>query len=339
MAGTIRHFDGGREKGRMGAASEIMRIEIMKKGKLPAADRYRQIVKKQFDEHKKKALGNISKSAFSLPGTLQQARKMSRHAELKLKELSEKKARKEAKALRKMVLVEPRRFSNGNIDRKGNIYDIAGNLVGKVNTKNGSMLTSMGTYLGKYKPKSYFTNLTIESAITLHSPHFINLRKQQLAMQQGVQTITVHGPMATTDGGVYGGGSVADINYYGVDASPARQNIAATAWGVRSDNVWGSFADTTWGTFADNVWGGNYSDVWGGVGAGNLWGNKGPNIFGTGNGHNFLRGFTNAIAALFGFSTKQNRERLRALNAASGRSSRTANARTAAAPSGGRSGR
>jgi hypothetical protein len=331
-----RFFNGGRDASRMGAASEIMRLEIMKKGKLPAADRYKHILQKKLSADKDKAMGGRVKVGFSLPGSLPEARKMSKLAEQKIKEIAQRKAAKEAKRIRKMVLITPRTYQNGKLDKKGKIIDIAGNVVGQVNAKNGKMATMHGWSLGKYKPKSYLTDVTIQNAINLHSPYFVNLRKQQLLQQQGVTQYGVFGPpMGGTEViNVYSPAQNSFDNNYGSDLSPARQNVSATAWGARSDNVWGSFADNTWGTFADNVWGGNSSDVWGGVGAGNLWGQKGPSVWGTGSGRNYIAKFTNSIAAFFGLSTKQNRQRLQSLNrAASSRSASSGGARTAAAPS------
>lgn len=327
-----RYFNTGRDAGRVGVASEIARLEIMKKGKLPSTERYKQILKKKLESEKKKVLGDRVKVGFTIPGSLKEARKMSRQAEQKLKELAQKKAAKEAKRLRKMVIVTPRNYHNGSLDKKGKIYDVAGNVVGQVNTKNGKMSTMHGWNLGKYKPQSYRTDIVIQQAIDQHSPYFINQRRQQLLQQQGVVQYTSFGPPAEEGAthNLYGSlQTAADSNFYGADAGPARQNIAATAWGARSDNVWGNFADNTWGTFADNVWGGNYSDVWGGMGAGNLWGQKGVRIWGTGSGKNYILKFTSAIAALFGFSTKQNRERLQSLNKAASRSSAPTAARSA----------
>lgn len=326
-----RYFNTGRDAGRVGVASEIARLEIIKKGKLPAADRYKQILKKKLESQKKKVMGGRVQVGFQLPGSLKEARKMSKQAEQKLKELAQKKAAKEAKRIRKMVIVTPRNYHNGSLDKKGKFYDVAGNVVGQVNVKNGKMSTMHGWNLGKYKPQSYRTDITIQQAIDQHSPYFINLRKQQLLQQQGVVQYTSFGPPAQAGDTInlYGSMNAADSNFYGTDAAPARQNITATSWGVRSDNVWGNFADNTWGTFADNVWGGNYSDVWGGVGAGDLWGQKGVRIWGTGSGKNYIAKFTNTIAALFGFSTKKNRERLQSLNKAAARSSAPTAARSA----------
>jgi len=189
----------------MGAASEMMRLEITKKGKLPAAERYKRIVAKKMEENKQKALGAAYKKPFSLSGKMQIG-KMGARAEQALKEIALKKARKLAKDERKMVIVEARNFHNGHITKKGEIYDIAGNVIGKVNTKNGSIVSNTGWGIGKYKPKSMFTNTVITDAINKYSPYYINLRRQQMLEQQ----------MAMAQmGGVYGAMTPDVINVHG----------------------------------------------------------------------------------------------------------------------------
>jgi len=320
MVGT-RYFNTGRDAGRVGVASQIMRIEIVKKGKLPAADRYKQILKNKMEANKKKVLGDRVKVGFNLPTSFGEARKMSKQAEQKLKEVAQRKAIKEAKKLQQMVLVTPRTYSNGILDKKGRIYDVAGNLVAQVNTKNGRMSTMMGWSLGRYKPKSFMTDITIQNAITQHSPYFVNLRKQQMLQQQGVQSFGVHGMMGLPDEVINVQGTATPVQssaFYGSDMGPARQNVGVTSWGARSDNVWGNFADNAWGGFADNAWGGNSTDVWGGISAPGMWGQKGPLIWGTGSGKNILRAIMGTVGGLFGLSTKQGRMRLNTLTKASG---------------------
>jgi hypothetical protein len=122
----------------------------------------------------------------------------------------------------------------------------------------------------------------------------------------GRSTISHHQPAPSThDSGVYGD--------YGFDQAGPRQNVASTAWGAMSDNVWGTFNDNVWGTSTDTVWGTNTSDVWGGIG-GNPWGNfaKTHRIWGSGDGHNYLKGLAERVAAFFGlhFQSQANRAAL-----------------------------
>jgi hypothetical protein len=263
---------------------------------------------------------------------------MSARAEQALKEIAMKKARKLAKEERKMVIVEARNFHNGHITKKGEVYDIAGNMVARVNIKNGSVVSNSGWGIGRYKPKSMMTNLMLQEAINKYSPYFINQRRLQMlqAQQQdfgvhGVMSpdvINVHGamPASALTNNPYGAGAFGGTHEelelaarYGTDIQGPRQNVGVTAWGVMSNNVHGTFADTTWGATGDNVWGTYNTDVWGGAGAGSLWGNKGVRIWGTGSGTNYIKPITNFLkglfAGMFGITSRRNREALRQMNA------------------------
>ena len=171
--GTLRYFSGSREAGKRSPASELMRIELKKKGKLPAVERYKFLLNKKIQEAKKEAM--LAPKA---------GRVMSKKAEDALKQIAMKKAAKQEKVMRRMVVVQPRNWYNGSINKKGKIHDIAGNYVGRVNTKNGKISFFAGFAGGKYKPKSSATELFIQDSINKYSPYFINLRKMQ-EMQQG----------------------------------------------------------------------------------------------------------------------------------------------------------
>ena len=316
--------------GRVGAASELMRLEIQKKGKMPAAQRYKRLMKQQLEENKKEALGASYKKPFSFSDKIGGGGKMSARAEQALKEIAMKKAAKLAREERQMVIVQPRNFINGRLTKKGEIYDVAGNIVGKVNSKNGKMTTNTGWGFGRYKPKSMMTDMKITDAINKHSPYFIQQRKMQMLEQHGGgYNYGVHGNMMADDvinihgkqganGNPYGYNTDGQegMSAYGTNVAGPRQNIGVTAWGARSDNVWGAYTDNAWGVSTDNVWGSNTTDVWGGIGSGNLWANSGVKIWGTGNGRNYLRGLFGFVGALFGlgFASKKNRSRLAALN-------------------------
>lgn len=321
---NTRNFIGGRSGGGSNPVTDLVKLEIQKGGKLPPAARYKYILKKRMeaaqglqDAHGKMKLKGvaldyknilskkISDSKNKQIGSAS-GRFRSKRAEDALRQIAMKKAAKEAKALRKMVIVRPQSFSNGSINSKGKIYDVANNLIGQVNTKNGNMATTMGWSFGKYKPRSITTNMAIQEAITKYSPYYINLRKMQ-AMQQGAvvtdEVVNLYGYSNSAQH------SVQSTDFYGSDISGPRQNIGVTAWGAMSNNAWGTFSDNAWGTVADNAWGTASTDVWGGMSAGSLWGAKGTQIWGTGDGKNYLRKFAQAVAALFGISlnTKESR--------------------------------
>lgn len=315
--GTIRHFSGGRDSGKKNSiAGDMMRFEIMKGGKLPAAERYKRILKKKFEEHKNAAM--LVRKLDKMPKNLGEARQMSKKAEQALKQIAAKKAAKAAKAERMMVIVQPRTFPNGRIVKNGKIYDIAGNIVAQVNVKNGKMTTTTGWALGKYKPKSFFINGVIQEAINKYSPYYIHQRKLQMLQQQeqgGVWGAPAAGGTTRTEEVIninHGSGGNSDtFASYGEAAGGPRQNIGATSWGAMSDNVWGTYTDNVWGKSTDNVWGGNSSDIWGGIGGNPFGGGKSMQVWGTGNGVNYLKKVTNFLASLFGIRNQKNVDALR----------------------------
>lgn len=304
-----------------------MRIEIQKKGKMSSVDRYRYLYKQKLNENQKLAaaggkpsggiMGFWNKKIGAKEGAGK--RQMSGRAELALKQIAMRKANKEAKIMRRMVIVTPKNFHNGSINRKGQIYDVAGNMVGKVNTKNGRIAFFAGFAGGKYKPRSLMTELLITDSINQYSPYFINLRKMQ-AMQNGwnpetgtfgvSDTINIYGSSA--HGSNHGSGNhqmdmhmprapMGNIHGSHEDGATSHgANAGVTSWGVMSNNAWGTFNDNVWGTMVDNVWGGTESNVWGGLGGNSLWGWKGVKVWGTGNGVNYLRGITKTLSAIFG---------------------------------------
>jgi len=339
--GTIRHFTGSRDIRKKSIAREIMMLESQKKGKLPAEMRYKLIFKRKQEEAKEKAMAAAAGKEVGHNGKLVGARKMSDRAEQALKEMSMKKAAKEQKKLRRMVIVEAQNFSNGSINKKGQIFDIAGNMIGQVNLKHGGMSATSGWTIGKYKPKSYMTKLLIEQAINKYSPYFIQQRKLQ---QQAAGMSSVHGSFqdpnvmnvqgvsaqAAMLGGMYGslhGGDRGvhghDENHPGWGAQGATGNI--TAWGAMSNNAWGTYSGNVHGTTADNVHGTMNADVWGGVGGNSMWGVRGVRLYGTGSGKNHLDGITKRILGMFGYQSKAARTAMR-------------EARMAALSGGGRSG-
>lgn len=278
-----------------------MRLEIEKKGKLPPGERYKMLLKKKLAANKEKAM-------FNQPG----GRMMSKRAEQALKEIAAKKAAKEAKALRRMVIVQPKIYHNGKVNQKGNILDIEGNIVGKIDTKTGKM-TASGSNLGKYKPGSSRTHQAIMGAIDKYSPYYIKQRK----LQEAAALATIYGQQETVNLFGVAEGRHDDhhkpekMNLFGDTGGKDRTNVGITAWGAMADNPWGVFADNAWGTMSDNVWGTASSNIWGGIG-GSPFG-KGVQFWGTGNGKNYLQSLTNIIKAYFGIRSKSGKEAFKAV--------------------------
>ena len=95
--GTIRFFSGGRDLvSKKSIAQEILRFEVAKKTKLDPQERFKFIMKRKMEESRKK----VDQKQQNRPGT----RPMSERAQKALKDVAAKKAAKEAKALRRMVV-------------------------------------------------------------------------------------------------------------------------------------------------------------------------------------------------------------------------------------------
>lgn len=286
---TIRFFSGDRDVGTTKSLSnEIMRIEYQKKGRMSSTERFKLIMKNKMEESKKQLDQGKTKP-------------LSQRAQQAIQQLNAKKAAKEAKKMRQAVIIQPRRYVNGHLTKNGNIHDIAGNVIGKVNEKDGRMATHMGFSFGRYKPKSRRTDSLIEDAINKYSPYYIQQRKLQALAAAGLDPMGR--PLDQTVINVYGVQTDNSFSNYGEAAGGPRQNIGVTAWGARSDNVWGTFADNTWGSSADNVWGTNTTDVWGGIG-GSPFG-KGVQMWGTGNSINYLKKITSFLAGILGIRNQK----------------------------------
>ncbi|MBY0408433.1 MAG: hypothetical protein K2Q01_12145, partial [Rickettsiales bacterium] len=252
-------------------AREILKLEMEKGGKLSNQERFKLIM-----DHKMKA----SKKSV---GTKNGGRAMSKKAETALKQIAQKKAAKEAKALRQSVIVQRKVLSNGVLQKNGKFFDVAGNQIGKVNLKTGKIATNNGMNLGQYKNKSNRTQAAIMDAINKYSPYYINLRKMQQMQAQGLDpktgqplnqdAINVHGnrSSAAMHGAGYQAMGSAMFNMsHGAGDNPNHfapdkpmffdgvdgpRSVSSTAWGAMSNNVWGTMGENVWGTSGDNVWG------------------------------------------------------------------------------------
>jgi len=355
--GTLRFFSGGRDTAsKKSIAQEILFFEVQKKAKLDPQERFKFIMKRKLEESRKKV--DQDKQSRN------NGRPMSERAQRALKDVAAKKAAKQAKIMRRMVIVQPKTFSNGRLTKKGDIFDIAGNRVGKVNTKDGKMNTYMGTFLGRYKPRNSKTTAIIYNAIDQYSPYFVNMRKMQAMQAAGIDPMTgrpiyqdtmdVHGSsnaMNAMHGGLYRPQGAEhfynnhhdyshhdynpedgdhDLHGNAANGMTRGSSIGASAFGVQSNNVWGNFADNAWGTSFDNVLGTNNQDVWGqasSTGSPYASFGKAVQLWGTGSGVNHIKALLTRISQLFGLNTKATRIRIAAIRATANRSSSSGTAR------------
>jgi len=188
---TPRFFSGSRDSGgRSGSTantvSTMMRAQLKKDKKINFAEINKKLLQNKLMEAKLKAMSGEKNSAPSMVGgrAAPPAAGKSGRSQAIIQMVMQREKMKAEKAARKAVSVEAARFVNGKIDTKGRIYDLAGNLVGKVNLKNGQMSTNYGQSIGIYKAKSYMTKMAIEQAIVKNSPFLINQRLQMEKKRQ-----------------------------------------------------------------------------------------------------------------------------------------------------------
>lgn len=312
---TTRFFSGARMGHKGGEASRMKKMEIMKGGKLAftPAERYQRLIRKKIEEHNAKAQAN-PRNSFMLPGAASATKNISRKAQQAIAEISKRKAIKEEKELRQMVVIKPKRYYDnqgyfGRVDAKGQVFDEMENLVLRVDRKKGRVKTVNGFPLGKYKPKSWSHTSWMRDWITKNSPYHHRLRQMELQRQ----VAAMYG-MTTMASSVYGAANidvtVVDVHgqsLHGDDIrlqNASRNNLGITAWGVVSNNIHGTFGDNVHGTFSDNVWGRASTNIWGGIGdAGGVWGKPGARrIWGTGNPNqkNYIAAAFWGLASLFG---------------------------------------
>ncbi len=336
-----RGFTGGREQSAIAAiAKDIRRMELRKGGRLPltSAQRYKMILDRRVEMQRAKASMN-PQSTFMLKGAKGlPAGQMSKKAEMALKEIARKKAAREAKEMRQMVVVKPRWYGNvGHINAKGVVYDHVNNITLRVDVKTGKIKTAGGWTVGKYKPKSGWHDGWMQSWIKKHSPYWIKMQQielqRQIAAMQQLQNqgmVTVHGMpieqqiqhLIDSYGNLvpvhdmYGNATNDPMGVSGGPNYPGgRGNLGVTVHGVQSNNVWGTFGDNVHGGFSDNIWGTTYNNVWGGIGdAGSFWGNRatpGRRIWGSASGKNHLKKWGGMLMAKLGFGGDGTRNRMR----------------------------
>ncbi len=224
----VRFFSGVRDKNgkNSSSTSKLLRDELRKKGRI-TPETYKKIIQQKLNEARANA-GKRENSSFNMFGKMAQNKPTrSVKAQKTIQFMAEEALMKAAAKLRKEVIIEVRRFFNGNIDKKGKIYDVAGNLVAQVNLKNGAMTTVYGQNLGMYKPKSYLTVAAITDAINKNSPFLVNQRKT-IEMQKNAQ------PAAQLD-----------------------------VWSRTPTDVWGNAKTDVWGRTATDIWGRTQTDAWG----------------------------------------------------------------------------
>ncbi len=189
----VRFFSGSRDGGnKSSSVSSYLREQLRKgagkNGTLNMAEIQKKMLEKKMFEAKFKSAGEGKRNFSMIGNTAPTQQRTGSRAAKAMEMLKQMEIQKEAKKQRKAVTVEAQRLGNGKIDAKGRVYDTAGNMVAKVNLKNGQITTSYGQFIGMYKAKSYLMKNALEQAITKNSPFLINQRKmQEMQKQQQLQ--------------------------------------------------------------------------------------------------------------------------------------------------------
>lgn len=232
--GTVRYFSGTRDKGESASASHIMRDQIRKGGKV-TPELYKKMVQEKLKQAKLKA--STREHNYSMYGKMLQKASRSKSAQKTLKLVAALELQKEIKKMRKEVVIEVRRYINGKIDAKGHIRDNMGNIVAKVNLKNGAITTMWGQYIGIYKPKSFLVKTKIEETINKNSPFLINQRAALLKQQQQQNTAPTLNVWSNTATDIWG------------------RPIGTDGWGRPQTDAWGRTQTDAWGNAQVDMWG------------------------------------------------------------------------------------
>lgn len=237
-----RNFTGARSGGGSQVAFKIIRKTISKGGRINEGT-FRKIVDAKLSEARAN-IGTKVKDRPSMFGKLQSKRR-SKKAEETLEMVNRMREEKAVRKANKEVVIEVRRFINGKIDEKGRIKDITGNVVAKVNLKNGAMSDIMGQYIGLYQPKSQTVVNKIEATINRLSPYLI---AQRAAAQKQKEAFEI----------LARGGNSNDLN----------------VWSRTPTDIWGRSVNTdVWGRPKTDIWGRTQTDMWGNQQL-DMWGNQ-----------------------------------------------------------------
>lgn len=284
---TKRFYSGAKPGGgSMGEAAKLKRIELEKGGKLPftPTERYRRIMKKKMEETQN---ASNKVSTFQMPGAKPVKKQQSKKTQEAMRMIAQRKAFKEEKELRNMVVVKAGSVGDaGRVDKKGFVYDVGNNRTLKIDMKTGQIKSMGGWTVGKYNSRKRARSHGImNDALKKHGAFFIQQKKLKMLEEAELAYQAQH------KGTIWGGGSTGgaasqqfmdqhfgeERDLYGRtqnDHLNHRTGTNGSAWGAMSNNAHGTYVDNVWGGMVDNVWGTADSNVWGGLG-GSAWSSGG----------------------------------------------------------------
>lgn len=226
-------------------ASKIIRDTIRQGGRINE-ETFKKIVQAKLKEARTNSMNKLMDAKMAQNGG------RSANAQKSIEMMNEMYAAQDSKKEAKEVIIVARRFHNGKIDEKGRIFDIAGNMVAKVNVKNGVMISINGEFIGKYASKGGKTYGAITDAIEKSSPYLINQRQVLLKQKQDEDEERVKG---SSDSGGSGWGSKISLDIWSKTPTNAWGNVETDVWGRPAANVWGKTASDSWGNSQVDAWG------------------------------------------------------------------------------------
>ncbi len=235
-----RSFTGSRD-GSTSTSNVSLRIvrETLSKGGRINEDTFKKIVKAKLMEARMNMANKpaVKNSMFGSGGTVKRSEKAQKAVDM----MNQARRAKELRRANKEVVILARRFTNGKIDQKGRIYDVAGNIVAKVNIKNGAISDINGQHIGIYKAKSQAVVNSIQDAINRVSPYFANQRAAIL-QQRKFEAESAENSGAQLD---------------------VWSRTPTDAWGRVATDIWGRPKSDIWGRTQRDMWGNQQVDAWG----------------------------------------------------------------------------
>ncbi|MEQ1790042.1 MAG: hypothetical protein ABL857_06315 [Rickettsiales bacterium] len=232
---------GNRKNSKKKSVSAMIIHETLRKGGKINEQTFQKILNAKLKEARTNSLNNMFDAKMSQNGGRRSA-----NAQRTIDMMNDMFAARDAKKDSKQVIIVARRYHNGKIDDRGRIFDVAGNMVAKVNVKNGFMASINGDYMGRYDAKSAKTYATITGAIEKNSPYLIAQR-----------AVVERQKAEANNAALYGGGSS------GNNSLDVWSRTPTDIWGRSKVDIWGRPATDVWGRTQTDSWGNQQVDIWG----------------------------------------------------------------------------
>ena len=186
------------------ASKDFMKNQKNKNGQQSNEARYQELVQKKLENAKKQLMSDKKfKAGNMLPGTETVEKEMSKSTQIAMELIAQKMAKKEMKGIesKQPLTLKPMHITGmypGFIDAKGRVYNKTGQIVMKINTETGAVVTQglFGKKLCKFDPKSSICFFKMAK----------ELERDWLKRNKGQSAINIYSSGSSSDSG--GGGSI-----------------------------------------------------------------------------------------------------------------------------------